>query len=288
MKPAVPVARALQRELFNMPITQAVAYYLGVPVAFALLLGWHGLGLPMESRRFAGIVIWIGLALIVWWAAVIGTLIMYRVLKPWRPSSWFVCLLGSGAGAVLFLVPVGWYLEFAASALGAAVPIEPSVQTQSFNFLGFLIDVGPGTVLWIVVNVFYERVLGIPRFSYGRISAAAAVTANADTESPPAFIERLRQENRGKLLALQAEDHYVRVFTDKGSELLHYRLVDAIRDANMQGARTHRSYWVAEHAAIELDHQAHRHELRLTNGMSIPVSRTYLEGVRAMLERPHG
>ena len=286
MKPAVPVARALQRDLFDMPITPALAYYLGVPVAFALLLGWHGLGLPMESSRFTGISIWIGLALIVWWAAVVGTFIMYRVLKPWEPSSWFVCLLGSVAGAVLFMVPVRWYLEFSAAVLAVPVVAEPSAPSQSFNFAGFLIDVGPGTVLWIAVNVFYERVLGIPRFSYGRIPAVPALSASVAAESPPAFIERLRQENRGKLLALQAEDHYVRVVTDKGSELLHYRFVDAIRDANMQGARTHRSFWVAEHAAIELDHQAHRHELRLSNGMSVPVSRTYLEGVRAMLERP--
>lgn len=267
-----------------MPATPAVAYYLGVPIAFALLLGWHGIGIPAEANRLVGVGVWIGLALLVWWAAIVGSHIMHRVLKPWRPSAWFICLMGSGTGAVLFLVPIRWYLEFAQGVLGITVPVDPAMESQTPGIARLFTDVVPGTILWIVVNVFYERVLDIPRFRYGRVPAAAAIAANVDTHSSPVFSERLRLENRGRLLALQAEDHYVRVFTDKGSELLHYRFADAIRDANIVGVRTHRSFWAAKHAAIELDHEAHRHKLRLTNGMSIPVSRTYLESVRTMLE----
>ena len=76
------------------------------------------------------------------------------------------------------------------------------------------------------------------------------------------------------ILALQAEDHYVRVHTAKGSALLLMRLVDAIEDlGGLEGMRVHRSWWVSRHAISASAMQGRKLLLTLTNGVAAPVTR---------------
>lgn len=50
----------------------------------------------------------------------------------------------------------------------------------------------------------------------------------------------------GALLALKAEDHYLKVITDKGSALILMKFEDALTVLNgYPGIQTHRSWWVA-------------------------------------------
>ena len=76
------------------------------------------------------------------------------------------------------------------------------------------------------------------------------------------------------ILALQAEDHYVRVHTAKGSALLLMRLADAIEDlGGLEGMRVHRSWWVSRHAISASAMQGRKLLLTLTNGVAAPVTR---------------
>ena len=53
----------------------------------------------------------------------------------------------------------------------------------------------------------------------------------------------------GVKIALQGEDHYVRIHTALGSELVLMRLGDAIQELDgLEGERVHRSWWVARRA----------------------------------------
>ncbi len=77
-----------------------------------------------------------------------------------------------------------------------------------------------------------------------------------------------------EVLALQGEDHYVRVHTALGSELVLMRLGDAIRDLDgVPGERVHRSWWVARQAVGAVRPNGRRLSLTLTNGLQVPVSR---------------
>ena len=54
---------------------------------------------------------------------------------------------------------------------------------------------------------------------------------------------------RADLIAVQAEDHYLRVHTSAGSDLILMRFADALAAlAPCDGVRAHRSWWVARRA----------------------------------------
>lgn len=101
---------------------------------------------------------------------------------------------------------------------------------------------------------------------------------SSPTPVPSRLAERLPMHLRAAtVLALEAEDHYVRVHTDAGSALLLLRLSDAVAELDaLAGARTHRSWWVARDAVVTAKKGEGRGELLLANGSVVPVSRSAL------------
>lgn len=92
---------------------------------------------------------------------------------------------------------------------------------------------------------------------------------------------RLPELLRGDLIAISVRDHYVDVFTTKGSMGLLMRLSDAVEEtAPIDGARVHRSHWVAWDAVEGVEKNGERLQLRMCNGALVPVSKTY----RALVE----
>lgn len=91
------------------------------------------------------------------------------------------------------------------------------------------------------------------------------------------FRQRLSAKRRGaRLLAVEAEDHYLRVHTDAGDELITARFSDALIELDrLAGYQTHRSWWVSAGAIEAVRWRRGRGELRLACGLTVPVSRTY-------------
>jgi hypothetical protein len=109
--------------------------------------------------------------------------------------------------------------------------------------------------------------------------AAAAQPAAA---GPPKFLERIPLKLRGgELWAVEAEDHYLRLHTSKGQDLILMRLADAIDElAGIEGAQVHRSWWVAREAVADARRGDGRAVLTLKDGSEVPVSRTYARHLR--------
>ena len=110
-----------------------------------------------------------------------------------------------------------------------------------------------------------------------------AVTHQAAAGAPPArFLDRLPPKLRGgELFAVEAEDHYLRLHTSRGSDLVLMRLADAVAELEgLEGAQTHRSWWVAKSAVEDVRRGDGRAVLRLKNGVEAPVSRTYAKALR--------
>jgi DNA-binding LytR/AlgR family response regulator len=83
------------------------------------------------------------------------------------------------------------------------------------------------------------------------------------------------------ILAVEADDHYLRVHTDAGEAHLHMRLGDAVAElVAFDGLRVHRSWWVARQAIASERWHRGRGTLRLTDGRSVPVSRSYAREIR--------
>ncbi len=102
----------------------------------------------------------------------------------------------------------------------------------------------------------------------------------ADAPSPvpgAAFRDRLPFKYRqAGILALAAEDHYLRVYTAAGETLVLMRLYDAIRELDgIEGSQTHRSWWVAKDAVRDINRSDGKVGLVLTVDVTAPVSRSY-------------
>jgi len=96
-------------------------------------------------------------------------------------------------------------------------------------------------------------------------------------EAEAAFRRRLSARRRtARLIAVEAHDHYLRVHTDAGTELVTLRMADAMEElAAAHGFRTHRSWWVAAEAIEGVAWRKGVGEARLAGGLSAPVSRSY-------------
>lgn len=98
---------------------------------------------------------------------------------------------------------------------------------------------------------------------------------------PPAILERVPLPQRGRLIALIVEDHYVDIVTERGKTLVLMRLADAMRETgDVQGLQIHRSHWVARDAVVKAHRADGKVTLELSNGMRLPVSRGFLPAVR--------
>lgn len=136
-----------------------------------------------------------------------------------------------------------------------------------------------GTYATITASIF---LIGLPmalRTARLRRQAEAAASPSPEPSSP--FFRRLPPKLGTDLLSLTAEDHYVRVTTALGSDLVLCRLSDAIAEIGAEnGQRVHRSHWVAQGAVASVDRGGGKTALVLTNGESIPVSQSYMASLR--------
>jgi DNA-binding LytR/AlgR family response regulator len=111
----------------------------------------------------------------------------------------------------------------------------------------------------------------------------AQTHASSQTDAaPPAFLERVPARLRGAALyAVEAEDHYLRLHTSQGEDLILMRLSDAIAELEgIEGAQTHRSWWVARDGVDDARRYDGKAVLRLKDGTEVPVSRTYVRALR--------
>ena len=81
---------------------------------------------------------------------------------------------------------------------------------------------------------------------------------------------------------MEAEDHYLRVHTDAGDELITARFGDAMDElANAAGFQTHRSWWVAADAIEDVKWLRGRGEATLKCGLKVPISRSNAAPLKA-------
>lgn len=99
----------------------------------------------------------------------------------------------------------------------------------------------------------------------------------------PRLLDRLPEKIRGgALYALEAEDHYLRAHTSRGSDLILMRMADAEAELEgVEGLRVHRSWWVARAGVASARREGERIILTLKSGAEAPVSRANAAAVRA-------
>lgn len=146
-------------------------------------------------------------------------------------------------------------------------PMRLRLEQMPSFFLGVLVISAAMTAVMMLVS------------QPGRVTHARGDGAPA---APVRFLERLPAKLKGaRLYAVSAEDHYLRLHTSKGSDLILMRLADAIAELDgLEGAQTHRSWWVAKDAVESARREGDRVTLMLPGGVQAPVSRPNVRVLR--------
>lgn len=101
------------------------------------------------------------------------------------------------------------------------------------------------------------------------------------TEGQTAFLRRLDPDKRGDVRRVSADDHHLHVWTDRGGSKLRLRFGDALEELiEFDGARIHRSHWVAFNAIEAVEPDGRRHVVKLDCGSQLPVSQNGLRALR--------
>jgi hypothetical protein len=126
-------------------------------------------------------------------------------------------------------------------------------------------------VLVVLLLLMFLRAL-----AWRRVVETRTIVMPPLPEAERSFRLRLSAKRRSaRLIAIEAEDHYVRVHTDAGSELVPMRFSDAVEElAQAHGYQLHRSWWAAADAIEAIRWNRGTGEARLAGGISAPVSRS--------------
>ena len=205
-----------------------------------------------------------------------------------RTAYWIgLCAAGTAIGiaAGRLVIPAGWFearpwaaWSLIAACISAPMTVIVAVSTTLINHrafsLGMIFAVFP-TTLATTVGMTVLAVLVRRR--------QPVETHRARPDGKPAkFLVRLPARLAGaRLWAVEAQDHYLRLHTSKGQDLILMRLSDAVAELEgIEGARTHRSWWVAREAIAGAVRSDGRAILTLADGAEVPVSRAFARSLR--------
>ncbi len=219
--------------------------------------------------------------------AILGPYGSSRIGWPWVWVYW-TSLIGLG-GAFGFLTGhflprllpgLPEWLVYIAAIMTVSVPVTVAViglETNLFSRAPGLNQTLTTYVLVLVISTFVTAVV----WAIERLTSPASATEAVPAASSALLDKLPHRLRKTALLSMTAEDHYLRVRTDVGDALILMRLSDAVAACEtLDGARTHRSWWVARDAVVDAHKGDGRATLILSDGTEAPVSRSYYAKLR--------
>lgn len=168
-------------------------------------------------------------------------------------------------------------LVWSASCAGPCRP--PDSVDRALIWYGQVLVIGGAVTALLYLRRSRVPVPAAADGAFVPVIAADAAPGVAALPSP--FLDRIPAQLGTRLIALEMEDHYVRVHTASGSDLILMRMRDAIGElAGVPGMQVHRSWWVARDAVTGVQRDGRNVRLELANGLIAPVSRERVATLR--------
>jgi hypothetical protein len=237
--------------------------------------GLCSLRIANEILKFCAIVL--GLGLIFAWLGVYNTgrLPFYKSFVFWSST------MAVGLGTSLLVSPYVWGPRFENMAAIFKIGIAAALISVPVTLvLMIFFNSAPWQLIYLLMQYAYVLVISLI------VTSAAYLLDllqdkdagdNDDRDPIAGFLERLPVKFRtAELYAISSEDHYLRVHTSLGEELILMRLADAVRElSKVDGLQVHRSWWVAKTGVTDEKKADGRSFLILPTGTEVPVSRSY-------------
>ncbi len=226
---------------------------------------------------------------------------------------WLIFLIG-------FVVACGPIMLFAYVATEVFRLRNPNIaEFIGHKYLGWNLNyfwtvfkyAGPGLVAWFIAAYGYMKLFNVRLFSYAPDrseedvqqddarqsasdpdSAATALSASLDPlsdtapDAVPSFLLNSRLPETACVYAIKAEEHYIRIWTEGGTDLLRHRFKDAVNEMRYAGGlQVHRSWWVRLSAVAEFRAKGRAMELTIDAlDLQVPVSLSYKQALLNALE----
>lgn len=265
------IEQPLAMRLITWLLFSYIGYVIYSPMGYFVNRAHSALELPLAP-------LWIAAALI---ASVPMTAVIYIVqhLPNWPPmpsadaaftSYFYVFVIGGGVTLLFNVLGAGAFKDEAESAPVAAPAAQSNVEPVS----------GPVSKVQAEAQLQAEPQAAPP---------AAPPPAELVEPAPNPLLDQLPPELGSEVIALEMEDHYVRVHTMLGSHLVLMRLRDAMMYvADSEGRQVHRSWWVARLAVEDVKREGRNVRLVLASseqgseqdGVEAPVSRAQVSELK--------
>ena len=256
------------------PLHMTQRQVLLIPIVTGFVLGWAGTNSLSGMPRFPSAIGGMLLSFVGWGASHIFTLGFQHLFVGRLPLLW-VLFLGVFVSGIIS-VPGSYAVYEIFSQLGYKTKGWAAIYEYSPRRA---LAAAPGTIMfWVAVNYILVR-FGVPRFGFGEAAPVRVMPAAVSQAALDSIFAKMRPEVRGPVLAVQAEAHFIRVYTTRGQDLISYRFGEAVEAlASLPGVQVHRSWWVVADAIDQ--RRSSGTQLLLTNGLVVPVGRTYLMDAR--------
>lgn len=288
-------------------LKHALISQLVIIMVLAVLFASLKVGFRAELMNGAELLVyWCGALFLVWGSYLLWSLVCGLIFRTFRCFNLAHIVIGAMAG-LLVMEPV-FILYVDLFGIGQGLPNRDFFERFQRLHLHVYANIG-FIVLWTAMNflawaVFTRQVASL--FSFHAIKSFFLLPQYwlfADFKQlllPNSNMPTSRGSNalsadltllssnipKDKIMALKAEDHYVKIFHKEGEELVYGRLTDAIDFMQgggvAKGFRTHRSWWV-NHLGIDSVSQGKLVWIRLKTGQIVPVSRSYSAVVKNQL-----
>jgi hypothetical protein len=207
-----------------------------------------------------------------------------------RYPYWLANILGGGAIGVALDETLGRRAGgFVRRVAVTSLTMTPLVAVYVYGVASLMFGTArvprdPVQFLWqvLVISVLVMSVRAFVWRAPRTVVETRTVVAPPLPEAEAAFRQHLSARRRSaRLIAVEAHDHYLRVHTDAGVELVTLRFADALAElALAHGFQVHRSWWVAADAIEAVRWRRGGGEARLAGEVTAPVSRTYAPALK--------
>ena len=205
-----------------------------------------------------------------------------------RTAYWLLAVFGAGLAGILVDRAIGGRIrDFWLRIAVGCIVLTPPVTLYIYALNAWMLDLPRRWWLlpqlaWQVLVVML-LLMTLRALLWRRVVETRTIVMPPLPQAEREFRLRLSAKRRtATLIAIEAEDHYVRVHTDAGSELLPLRFSDAVQELSQAyGFRLHRSWWVAADAIEAVRWTRGGGEVRLIGGIVAPVSRTYAASLKS-------
>lgn len=266
--PTSPSHVLVRRILIDLAVMTVIGLFLAVIGPFGSIAA------PLSERMIT----WIGFA----WIGYACYRPMQRVVD-WGERALALPRWGMLAATCLVATVPMTAAVLAINALPSGGLRWPGLELATQTYFSVLVIGGAVTALFNLVQAPRRApVAPVPLHAPAPAAPVPALLPEPlPAPQPNPLLDQLPPELGSTIIALEMEDHYVRVHTLLGSALVLMRLRDAMALlGEVEGMQIHRSWWVARTAVEDVAREGRNIRLKLPRGIEAPVARAQVAVLR--------